>query len=327
MGPKRRKSGASGQPSKKRRKGLLGAAGYDSEEDEDYAPSKPASKPTRARKAIPTRRESEFAWGDEQDSDSDTEPDSGRDSSEDAALEAAYASPDDADTSDDESSDEDETLAARQARLCQQQSAAAAPSSKGRRKGRAVPASRAGAAAAAEQQPATGWDHLPTSVLAKVFLRVCAAGALPMAPRLACVCSSWAAAAAETTELWSVLDTQYLPAAAAGSGRSSGSSRSCPASKRRKAAEQQQRQGYTADEGLASWLAAGRLRQLQELRISCAGSSHLSLEDPVFFKDAEAAAAAGSGSSGSRSAGGGLLGGGCAEIGGQVLLLLAQGCH
>lgn len=49
----------------------------------------------------------------------------------------------------------------------------------------------------------------------------------------------------------------------------------------------------------------------------------------MFFEDAEAAAAAaaGSGSSGSRSAGGGLLGGGCAEIGGQVLLLLAQGCH
>lgn len=67
----------------------------------------------RQMQAIPTRRESEFAWGDEQDSDSDTEPDSGRDSSEDAALEAAYASPDDADTSDDESSDEDETLAAR----------------------------------------------------------------------------------------------------------------------------------------------------------------------------------------------------------------------
>uniref|UniRef100_A0A383W243 Uncharacterized protein n=1 Tax=Tetradesmus obliquus TaxID=3088 RepID=A0A383W243_TETOB len=324
MGPKRRKRGASGQPSKKRRKGLLGAAGYESEEDEDYAPSKPASKPTRARKAKPARRQSEFAWGDEQDSESDTEPDSGRDSSEDAALEAAYASPDGEDTSDDDSSDEDETLAARQARLCQQQSAAAAPSSKGRRKGTA-PASRAGAAVAAEQQPATGWDHLPTSVLAKVFLRVCAAGALPMAPRLACVCSSWAAAAAETPELWSVLDTQYLPAAAAGSSRGAGSSRSCPASKRKKAAEQQQRHGYTADEGLASWLAAGRLRQLQELRISCAGSSHLSLEDPVFFEDAEAAAAAAGSGSGTKS-NSSLLGGGCAEIGGQVLLLLAQGC-
>jgi hypothetical protein len=64
---------------------------------------------------------------------------------------------------------------------------------------------------------------------------------------------------------------------------------------------------------------------LQELRISCAGSSHLSLEDPVFFEDAEAAAKAGSSGSGRSS--NSLLGGGCAEVGGQVLLLLAQGCQ
>jgi hypothetical protein len=52
MGPKRRKSSASaGQATRKRRKGILGAAGYDSEEDEDYAPTAPKSKPTRARKA------------------------------------------------------------------------------------------------------------------------------------------------------------------------------------------------------------------------------------------------------------------------------------
>jgi hypothetical protein len=65
------------------------------------------------------------------------------------------------------------------------------------------------------------------------------------------------------------------------------------------------------------------LLSLQDLRVSCAGSSHLSLEDPVFFEDAEAAAQAGSSSA---RAGGALLGGGCAEIGGQLLLLLAQGC-
>jgi hypothetical protein len=64
--------------------------------------------------------------------------------------------------------------------------------------------------------------------------------------------------------------------------------------------------------------------QLQDLRVSCAGSSHLSLEDPVFFEDAEAAAKAGSSSA---RAGSSLLGGGCAEIGGQVMLLLAQGCR
>jgi hypothetical protein len=63
---------------------------------------------------------------------------------------------------------------------------------------------------------------------------------------------------------------------------------------------------------------------LQELRISCAGSSHLSLEDPVFFEDAEAAAKA---SSSSVRSGHSLFGGGCAEVGGQVLLLLAQGCQ
>jgi hypothetical protein len=65
---------------------------------------------------------------------------------------------------------------------------------------------------------------------------------------------------------------------------------------------------------------------LQDLRVSCAGSSHLSLEDPVFFEDAEAAAKAGSGSSSGARAGSSLLGGACAEIGGQVMLLLAQGC-
>jgi hypothetical protein len=76
-----------------------------------------------------------------------------------------------------------------------------------------------------------------------------------MAPRLACVCTSWAAAVAETPELWRTLDTQYLPAA--GSVRN-------PAKQRKKGgAAQQQQQGYTADEGLASWLASGRLQQLQ----------------------------------------------------------------
>jgi hypothetical protein len=52
MGPKRRKSGGSGQVTRKRRKGILGeAGGYDSEKDEDYAPNAPNPKPTRARKA------------------------------------------------------------------------------------------------------------------------------------------------------------------------------------------------------------------------------------------------------------------------------------
>jgi hypothetical protein len=90
-------------------------------------------------------------------------------------------------------------------------------------------------------------------LLLQVFLRVCAAGALPMAPRLACVCASWAAAVAETPELWRILDTQYLPAA--GSAKS-------PAGKRKKGGAAQQRR-HTADEGLASWLATGRLQQLQ----------------------------------------------------------------
>jgi hypothetical protein len=91
-----------------------------------------------------------------------------------------------------------------------------------------------------------------------------------MAPRLACVCSTWAAAAAETPELWRLLDTQYLPAAAAagGGGRSAGSSKSqSPASKRKRGGAAQQ--GYTVDEGLASWLAAGRLQQLQVGNSAC----------------------------------------------------------
>jgi hypothetical protein len=97
----------------------------------------------------------------------------------------------------------------------------------------------------------------------QVFLRVCAAGALPMAPRLACVCSSWAAAVAETPELWRVLDTQFLPAAAAGRFPASSPAGKGLAGKRSVKRDGVQKQGYSADEGLAAWLAAGRLQQLQ----------------------------------------------------------------
>lgn len=59
----------------------------------------------------------------------------------------------------------------------------------------------------------------------QVFQAVCARGALPMAPRLACVCSRWRAAVAETPELWRVLNTAKLPARAGRSAAAAGGAR------------------------------------------------------------------------------------------------------
>lgn len=145
-----------------------------------------------------------------------------------------------------------------------------------------------------------------------------------MAPRLACVCTAWAAAVAETPELWRVLDTQYLT-----SGGSSSCNAAPTAGKKRKGSRNSstrssRRQESSIDAGITEWVEAGRLQELRDLRLCCAGSSHLSLEDPLFFEDAEAAQGVGSaaGAAVGRAAG---AGGG--ELGGTALLLLAQECR
>lgn len=136
----------------------------------------------------------------------------------------------------------------------------------------------------------------------QIFAAVCSSGALPMAPRLSCVCKSWASAVAETPELWKVLDTQYLSSASSAAGQCpspNGKARSGPAGHRHKrgagSSSSITRGGVgrhaAVEAGLRQWVASGRLQELQDLRVHCAGSSHLSLEDPQFFADEEAAAA------------------------------------
>lgn len=146
----------------------------------------------------------------------------------------------------------------------------------------------------------------------QIFLSVCSTGALPMAPRLASVCTNWSAAVAETPEIWKVLDTQHLspsataaavavsPAGPSSSDRRGNSGRdgnlTPPAQKRRKgrsnsssynslAAARRAAGHAVVNEGLKQWALSGRLQQLQSLRLVCAGSSPLSLDDPQAFDD------------------------------------------
>eukprot|EP00775_Hariotina_reticulata_P009954 gene9954-10109_t len=347
-----------GPKSKGTKRGLLGVGRYDSETDEDYVPYGSAAHQARKKRKMPEESEEEVEIDS---SASDTEPSDGLYTAMDQTSESS----------------EDETLADRQQRLA----VAEKESSKRRRKtdircsgtdGFPRPRGKRqhgdtlniGTAAAdkpgrgqrqrqRQQQPApaSGWDSLPAAVLAKVFLAVCSHEALPMAPCLACVCSSWAAAVAETPELFQVIDTAYLsaraslPAASAparqqGAGVPAGRTAGKPS--RRSSAEGKRVQGAAkpghasiADAGIAGWVASGRLQQLQELRITCAGSNHLSIEDPQFFEDEESKAAdpskqgvggATCGLSGSSS--GCLSGAGnsTVELSGLVLLQVAQHC-
>ena len=122
----------------------------------------------------------------------------------------------------------------------------------------------------------SSWHHLPTPVLAQIFQAVCKHGALPMAPRLACVCSSWHAAVLATPELWRLLDTAAIPKRA----WSQPSSRGGKGKGKRGAGQRP----LTAQEGLSQWTASGRLQQLQVLLLygqNGAGPPAGAAEDPA----------------------------------------------
>lgn len=117
----------------------------------------------------------------------------------------------------------------------------------------------------------TTWDQLPTAVLTQVALAVCKHGALPMAPRLACVCTSWSAAVDATPELWRLIDTAAIPARSWVQEPASGSVRS-PPSKKQQGAKGKQAVGrkgankqLSAEQGLRLWVESGRLQELQAL--------------------------------------------------------------
>lgn len=127
--------------------------------------------------------------------------------------------------------------------------------------------------AAAAHVPAviTTWDQLPTAVLAQICLAVCKHGALPMAPRLACVCTSWSAAVDATPELSRLVDTAAIPARSWLQEPVGGGVRS-PPSKKQQGAKGKQAAGrkgankqLSAEQGLRLWAESGRLRELQAL--------------------------------------------------------------
>jgi hypothetical protein len=94
-----------------------------------------------------------------------------------------------------------------------------------------------------------------------------------MAPKLACVCSSWNAAVAATPELWHILDTAAVPKKSWPSGRQGAS----PAKHgRKKAAAAKQ---LTAEQGLSLWVASGRLQELQSLLLYGDGTAAANAAD------------------------------------------------
>lgn len=80
-----------------------------------------------------------------------------------------------------------------------------------------------------------------------------------MAPRLACVCSSWSAAVTATPELWHILDTAAVPNKSWPQSRQLAS----PTKQGRKRAAASRQ--LTAEQGLSLWVASGRLQELQSL--------------------------------------------------------------
>lgn len=127
------------------------------------------------------------------------------------------------------------------------------------------------------------WDQLPTAVLAQIFLAVCKHGALPMAPRLACVCTNWTAAVTATPELWRLIDTAAIPNRAWGQHPSSarsppGKSKGAGTKRAGKAVGKQRL--LSAEQGLSQWVASGRLQQLQALLLYGEGGSGLGCADP-----------------------------------------------
>lgn len=112
----------------------------------------------------------------------------------------------------------------------------------------------------------TNWGELPIPVLTQIFQAVCKHGALPMAPRLACVCTSWQAAVAATPELWHILDTAAISSKAWVQQNAHGRSRGPKAPRAKGKASGASAVGFvSAEQGLRRWLEIGRLQQLQVL--------------------------------------------------------------
>jgi hypothetical protein len=156
----------------------------------------------------------------------------------------------------------------------------------GRGRGRGASAGKRSRAA---NPPAviTTWDQLPTAVLAQIFLAVCKHGALPMAPRLACVCTNWTAAVAATPELWRLIDTAAIPnrawgqhpsAARSPPGKTKGAGTKSAGKAARKGSAKQQ--PLSAEQGLSQWVASGRLQQLQALLLYGEGGTGAACAGP-----------------------------------------------
>jgi hypothetical protein len=90
-----------------------------------------------------------------------------------------------------------------------------------------------------------------------------------MAPKLACVCSSWNAAVAATPELWQILDTAAI-SSRSWAHNSQGRTVSPAKTGRKKGAAAKQ---LTAEQGLSLWVSSGRLRELQSLLLYGDGAS------------------------------------------------------
>lgn len=232
---------------------MLGmASGYNSESDEDYQPARPTKKPRGSGRATARRA----AAGSPLDSSSDASD----------SADSFHS---------DSSTDSGETLAARQQRRLSKSPAQA--------RGAGTAARRARAATAQPPAVITTWDQLPTAVLAQIFLAVCKHGALPMAPRLACVCTSWSAAVDATPELWHLIDTAAIPARSWVQEPAVGGVRSPPSEKQQGAKGKQAagRKGkrLSAEQGLRLWAASGRLQELQALLLYGEGANRFDPQD------------------------------------------------
>lgn len=146
---------------------------------------------------------------------------------------------------------------------------AASPASRGRAKSKAAGRGRTTRTRRPQSKHpsvTTSWDELPIPVLTQIFQAVCKHGALPMAPRLACVCTSWQAAVAATPELWRILDTGAISSKAWVQQNAQGRGRGPKAARAKgKARGASAARFVSAEQGLRQWLESGRLQQLQVL--------------------------------------------------------------
>jgi hypothetical protein len=107
-----------------------------------------------------------------------------------------------------------------------------------------------------------------------------------MAPRLACVCTSWSAAVGATPELWRLIDTAAIPARSWVQEPAVGGVRSPPSKKQQGAKGGKQGAGrkganqrLSAEQGLRLWAASGRLQELQALLLYGEGAGRVDPQD------------------------------------------------